>query len=80
MPRLTVQDVPEALSTEQVLQSCHLVLKLPHQFRVGVLIDDGVALDLLGSVRISLNEQTKTVIQTAIDITRVFLSRARKPS
>lgn len=59
--RLTVQDVPEALGTEQLLQPRHLVLQLPYQFGIGVLVDDSVALDLLGSVRISVNEQTRTM-------------------
>lgn len=49
---LTVGDVPEALGVQQVPQPGHLVLQLSDQLVVGVLVDDGVAADLLGPVGI----------------------------
>lgn len=51
--RLTVQDVSKALSTEQLLQTSHFILQVTHQLVVGVLVDDGVALDVLGSVGVA---------------------------
>lgn len=48
----TVNDVPKALGVEQVPQPRHLVLQLADQFVVGVLVDDSVAADLLGTVSI----------------------------
>lgn len=51
--RLTIQDVSKALGTEQLLQTSHFVLQVTHQLVVGILVDDGVALDVLGSVSIA---------------------------
>lgn len=48
----TVNDVPEALGIEKVTQPCHLVLQLPDEFVVGVLVDDSIAADLLGTVSV----------------------------
>lgn len=48
----TVNDVPKALGIEQVPQTCHLILELADQFVVGVLVDDGIAADLLGTVSV----------------------------
>lgn len=48
----TVNDVPKALGVEKVTQTCHLVLQLPDELVVGVLIDDSIAADLLGTVSI----------------------------
>lgn len=48
----TVNDVPETLGVEKVTQTGHLVLQLPDELVVGVLVDDGVAADLLGAVGI----------------------------
>lgn len=50
---LTVQDVSQALSAEQLLQSGHFVLQLTHQLIVGILIDNSVAFDVLGSVSVA---------------------------
>lgn len=51
--RLTVQDVSQALGSEQLLQTGHFVLQVTHQLVVGILVDDGVALDVLGSVSVA---------------------------
>lgn len=48
----TVNDVPEALGVEKVTQTCHLVLQLPDELVVGVLVDDSIAADLLGTVSV----------------------------
>lgn len=48
----TVNDVPEALGVEQVTQTSHLILQLPDELVVGVLIDDSIAADLLGTVSV----------------------------
>lgn len=53
---LTVQDVPKALSTEQFLQSSNLILQVAHQLIIGILIDDSIAFDVLGSVSIARNK------------------------
>lgn len=55
--RLTVQDVSEALGTEQLFQTSHFVLQVPHQLVVGILVDDCVALDVLGSVSITMKNR-----------------------
>lgn len=47
---LTFDDVTQALRVQEVLQTGHLLLQLTHQTVVGVLVDDGVAADLLGAV------------------------------
>ena len=57
--RLTIQDIAQALGTEQVFQAADLVLQLAHEFVVGVLVDDGVALDLLGTVCIPVGEEER---------------------
>lgn len=49
---LTFNDVAQALSIEQVFQARHFLLQLAHQSVVGVLIDDGIAADLLCTVSI----------------------------
>ena len=54
---LTVQDVSQALGAEQVLQSSHLILQVTHQLVVGVLVDHRVTLDVLGAVRVAVEEQ-----------------------
>lgn len=51
--KLTVQDVSQALGTEQLLQSSHFVLQITHQLIVGILIDDSIAFDVLSSVSIA---------------------------
>lgn len=51
--KLTVQDVSQALGTEQFLQSGHFILQLTHQLIVGILIDDSITFDVLGSVSIA---------------------------
>lgn len=47
-----VQQLVEALGEQQVPQPVHLRLQLPDQFGVGIFVDDGVAADLFGAVRI----------------------------
>lgn len=54
----TVNDVPQTLGVEKVAQACHLVLQLPDELVVGVLIDDSVAADLLGTVSIPREGQS----------------------
>lgn len=54
---LTVQDVSKALGTEQFLQTSHFVLQVTHQLVVGILVDDGIALDVLGSVSVARKKQ-----------------------
>lgn len=49
---LTLNDVTQALSVEQVLQAGNFLLQLTHQSVVGVLVDDSVAADLLGTVSV----------------------------
>lgn len=56
--RLTVQNVSKALGTEQLLQTSHFVLQVTHQLVVGILVDDGVALDVLGSVSVTRKNQS----------------------
>ncbi len=53
--KLTVQDVSQALGTEQFLQSSHFILQVTHQLIVGILIDDSIAFDVLSSVGIAKN-------------------------
>lgn len=47
---LTLNDVAQALSEQQVFEAGHLLFQLSHQTVVRVLVDDGVAADLLGAV------------------------------
>jgi len=54
----TVNDVPEALGIEKVAQTCHLVLQLPDELVVGVLVDDSIAADLLGTVGVPREGQS----------------------
>lgn len=49
---LTVNNVPKALGIEEVTQARHLVLQLSDELVVGVLIDDSIAADLLGTVSV----------------------------
>ena len=42
-----------ALVTQYFAQSLHLVFEFANQFGVGVFVDDGLADDLLGSVRVA---------------------------
>lgn len=49
-PALTLRDVAQALGVEQVAQAGHLVLEFTDELVIGVLVDDGVAADLLGPV------------------------------
>lgn len=53
--KLTVQDVSQALGTEQFLQSRDFILQVTHQLIVGILIDDSIAFDVLRSVSIAKN-------------------------
>lgn len=54
---LTLNDVPEALGVEEVLQPRHLLFEFAHQPVVGVLVDDGVAADLLGPISVPATEE-----------------------
>lgn len=49
---LTLDDVSQALGVQQVFEASHLLLQLAHQAVVGVLVDHGVAADLLGAVSV----------------------------
>jgi len=62
---LTLDDVPQALRVQQLLQAGHLLLQLPHQPVVGVFVDDGVAADLLGSVSVSGSRRETTRLSSA---------------
>ena len=57
---LTLDDVPQALGEQQLLEPGHLLLQLPHQSVVGVLVDHGVAADLLGAVGVSGSRRRTT--------------------
>lgn len=56
--KLTVKDVSQALCTKQFLQSGHFILQFTHQLIVGILIDDSIAFDVLGSVSIAKIDNT----------------------
>lgn len=51
--KLTVQDVSQALGTEQLLQSSDFILQVTHQLVVGILIDDSIAFNVLSSVGVA---------------------------
>lgn len=53
--KLTVQDVSQALGSEQLLQSSHFILQIAHQLIVGILVDDSIAFDVFSSVSIPKN-------------------------
>lgn len=54
LPHLTVQDVSQSLGHEKFLQTCDFILQLTHQLGIGVFVDHSIALDLLGSVSVSV--------------------------
>jgi hypothetical protein len=56
---LTVYDISQTLSKEEVLEATHLLLQLTHQTVVGVLVDNSITADLLSAVCIP--ERMKTI-------------------
>lgn len=49
---LTLDDVSQTLRVQQVFKASHFLFELTHQPVVGVLVDDGVAADLFGTISI----------------------------
>lgn len=71
----TINDVPEALGIEKVTQACNLILQLPDKLVVGVLINDGIAADLLCTVSIPREGQSSEH-QWEVQTTSCWASRS----
>lgn len=56
---LTLNDVPQALRIQEVLQARHFLLQLTHQPVVGVFIDDSITADLFGAVSVPVRGESK---------------------
>lgn len=75
---LTLNDVSQALGQQQVPETRHLILELPHQAVAWIFVDHGVAADLLGSVCVPVGrgggihsgERTSSQVLAQLDVSR----------
>lgn len=58
---LTLYDVSQTLSVQQVFKASHLLFQLTHQAVVGVLIDHSVTADLFGAISVPGRTETMQV-------------------